>query len=789
MVAAVNKLAEDEPSPRRGKSRGKGRKRATIGRDGTATQILTDLKRQTVFREVDHIEVAAVSSATESADDPERQRLDNWLGEWCDIGYTKHVKTRKPLDPYRDRVEVDGELIQAPQRMKRVRLLEKNEKNRNFPVYELRPETSMNGYDWESRPDVPINDWSETGIARAKKVHLRQVNRSRERRQELGKDPVAPPRSSTLLRRPPDVMFFLHNPTGKLEGVWEEPWEHGIVDPSAAGKNRVHNRKSMEFMNNLRVEFFDQWILGARTIDPHDLETLEAEPSVIEEDPAGELESYAETLRTSKNRSASTRSEKGVDTGVMHGPEEKPAERFDWVHPNKSHQIVDLPDDSVIEGECEIVNEEVVNTDVNPEVLASDVLHPDFIRAKQEQLYVKEVQATAQAARDHRSKMIVWEICNQISQANMEIEEDHSMVPHCAARFQFMFPQMFIDMDMDDPRTVDAARKAVLGLGVAYRTLKKQIMELKVHQGGLAQWLAPDADINIDGLLDDDQITLEGERVYEIREMVERDIMPLPARHDLHNVANYSLMKEDYRQQERNTKWNDFVESTSKVEKRFSAARSARRARKNIERSRRQKLRDLTRRSYYYLYQVRRIHKPEERMYQQMMQVAPPVPVEPQLDTIEVRLARFIDRHLNALTEGLSKWSIRRAYNRSLRLRKPYKVHAIPEKAIKVEPVSADTDPQPAKEKPKAVPYTLRGKEKIPTGDYETRMGELQRQFNVLCGSPDSKDGDARGSPDEESGRDEGIIPRQYKSPKARKGLRGAVKRIKDRAQRSYRAA
>ena len=192
----------------------------------------------------------AADAASISYDDEERTRLDVWLAHACPIEYTAAIKTRSNPDPDKDWRDVDGIRTAAPQRMRRVKRLVRDEDTGAIhPVWELEPDTKLTPDLWKDRPAQYIDDWSELGVQRARKAYLKRAKLSQDKRADLGKSRLEPPTlPNTLVRRPPSVMWFLRNPDGRGL-IHDEVYPHGIVDE---GANMQHNKFAAEATNNLK---------------------------------------------------------------------------------------------------------------------------------------------------------------------------------------------------------------------------------------------------------------------------------------------------------------------------------------------------------------------------------------------------------------------------------------------------------------------------------------------------------------------------------------------------------
>ena len=319
-----------------------------------------------IFHE--ELEPALGASVKSDGGIDDRDLLQMWLAHAGPAGYTSLIKTRSPLDPDLDVLEVHGQVYDAPQRMRHVVIPQGKGKK---PIHELRrdkcavneneelmvkqiirwypsrvpgkpnprnrsvylPKTMRSGLTglrskWDCS-SVFIGQCTPLNLARAKKKHGDRSNESKASRKRFGKEDYRPPAvgNDYLVRRVPGadeiirtydhagrptirngaVMWFLKHPDGK-GAIFDEVWETSGTVGVDADEERTERQRLAEYANDLKAHEYGY-------MRPEDVYGQDELLSVVDEDlyeDADELEEVEDT-GTSVWRSR-----------VMHGPVVRP---------------------------------------------------------------------------------------------------------------------------------------------------------------------------------------------------------------------------------------------------------------------------------------------------------------------------------------------------------------------------------------------------------------------------------------------------------------------------------
>lgn len=204
-----------------------------------------------------------------------------WLQHATPIGYTTYIRTRpKSKWTEADYVVIDGVRYAAPRRFTRGKLKASDGK---WVYFDLRDHVKVDtetvtrmhtlpaskvqvrqrferlrikGLSPLGRPYLcsftPLDFSSPEAYQASKEKYLRRRSYSQDVRKKHNKS--VDPASRVLVRRPPDVMWFLKHPDGKSVIYGDEkPWPHGVVDPMAQGVNDDMNRKAAEVANAMKI--------------------------------------------------------------------------------------------------------------------------------------------------------------------------------------------------------------------------------------------------------------------------------------------------------------------------------------------------------------------------------------------------------------------------------------------------------------------------------------------------------------------------------------------------------
>jgi len=310
------------------------------------------IHNQMIVDDVFTDEATPVPSAAAAATPRRDETLYNaWQAHATPIGYSKRIQKSNPLSD-RDYVDVAGTRWKAPQRVCRKKIGKKR--------YVVEPESELNGYDF---PDVPgphqrINWDDPRGVERARRCYEDRrafYDSLLKKNGKLGHDPEV---TNIMVRRPPGadlicpirtskgvrnagwLVALLKQPEGH-GSYWEEPWPNGIVDPSAAGSNRLMNERAAEVMNCIThcekfpekaVDYITQcWFMAPIPEDRGYFEDTEVRPEDVY--PADELISDEDEklISTAANDSRYTRLARDEQLGVwlMHISRDG----FDWFKP------------------------------------------------------------------------------------------------------------------------------------------------------------------------------------------------------------------------------------------------------------------------------------------------------------------------------------------------------------------------------------------------------------------------------------------------------------------------